>query len=92
MKWVKIGECVHAVARRSKDALPIDRATTLCGLALERTNSIALAPGFDNRCGNCDKRWREIGRATKPAPVKKVDARTVYRPQYTFADFERENT
>jgi hypothetical protein len=91
VRWVKIGERVHAVAHRSRDALPIDRHTTLCGLELERAKSIAVAPGFDNRCGNCDKRWREIGRATKP-PVKKVDARTVYRPQYTFADFEREAT
>lgn len=83
MRWVKIGERVHAVVRAH-------RGQTLCGLELERTKSIAIAPGFDNRCGDCDKRWRKIGRATKPAPVKKIDARTVYRPQFTFADFERE--
>jgi hypothetical protein len=82
MRWVKIGECVHAVVRAH-------RRQTLCRLDLERTKSIAVAPGFDNRCGNCDIEWRRRGRATKPAPVNKV---TVYRPQYTFADFERENT
>lgn len=82
MKWVCISDRIHAVARAHN-------GLTLCGLEIERVKSIAHAPGFENRCLACDREWRHRGRAQKP-PVKKIDARTVYRPQYTFADFEGE--
>jgi hypothetical protein len=83
MRWLRIGERVHAVTREHG-------GLTLCGLAVARACRIEHAGNFDERCANCDRRWRDIGRASKPK-AGRVDYRTVYRPQYTFADFEAED-
>lgn len=84
MRWIQIGERAHAVVRKNK-------GTTLCGLELGRAQSIIVSPPFEDRCGNCDKRWRDIGRASKPKRVvNKSDAKTVYRPRLKFDDFDYE--
>ena len=80
MRWIQIGERAHAVTRKNK-------GVTMCGLELTRTDAIIVSPPFEDRCGNCDKRWRDIGRRSKPKRVVGVDAAD-YKPRFTFADFE----
>lgn len=81
MRWLRIGEKVHVVSRARK------YGRTLCGLEVTRARRIEHDGNFDERCGACDARWRDIGRANKPA-ASKVDRRVVYKPRYTFADYE----
>lgn len=44
-------------------------------------------PAHEDRCGNCDDRLRDMGRAKKK-PEKKayVNPKTVYRPRNRFED------
>jgi hypothetical protein len=56
---------------------------TLCGLPLEDA-VIAKAPGFDDRCGNCDREWRDRGRRQRKTRPKSID----YQPRFKFEDWE----
>lgn len=79
MKWVLIGQSVHVVLRRHD-------GETFCGLSLAQTAKIVASPGFNNRCINCDTKWRAIGRAAcQPA---RVDRRVLYTPRFKFEDWE----
>lgn len=61
---------------------------SLCGVEL--APGVTSAPDdFEHRCGNCDNRWRAMGRENR-RPRKAKRARTVYRPRKTFKDFEAE--
>jgi hypothetical protein len=73
MRWVQTanGERAHAVASGTN--------RTLCGISLKYVGAI-VSPGPDDRCGNCDKRWREIGRAQKKH-VNRPRRRDVYHPR-----------
>lgn len=81
MRWIQIGDRAHAVTRKNK-------GLTLCGLEVVRAKSILVSPPFEDRCGNCDKEWRKLGRATKakkkPTPVA---PRTTYKPRHSFNDW-----
>lgn len=82
MRWIRIGERAHAVLRKNK-------GKTLCGLSLDKTSAITTSPGFDDRCGACDRRWRDYGRATKPKKKPERDL-TTYAPRFNFDDYEQE--
>lgn len=58
-------------------------ARSMCGVKAVETTAQPL--DFEDRCGNCDNDWRELGRLTKPAPAPPTDSRTIYKPRFTFA-------
>jgi hypothetical protein len=81
MKWIHTaidGQKCHAVLTRHG-------GKTLCGLPLDGA-TIAPAPGFENRCGNCDNEWRDRGRRQRKARPQNND----YRPRFTFKDWEEQ--
>jgi hypothetical protein len=83
MKWIRTtnGDKVHAVMHRHDNK-------TVCGIALEHAGSIVIA-GWDDRCQNCDHEWRRRGKANRPkGRDQPVDPRNVYRPRFTFRDWE----
>ena len=82
MKWIHTaidGQKCHAVLTRHG-------GKTLCGLPLDGA-TIAPAPGFENRCGNCDAEWRERGRHQRKK-TRPVSRKEEYRPRFTFKDWE----
>jgi hypothetical protein len=74
MRWVQTtkGEKAHVVVTGAKE--------TLCGIGFEHVVAI-VSPGPDDRCGNCDKWWREIGRKERRT-VNKPRRRDVYSPKH----------
>jgi hypothetical protein len=81
MKWIRThhGDKAHAVSSH-------DSATTMCGIPIRYAAAI-VAPGFDDRCGNCDKEWRRKAKAERPKRQKRRSKDT-YLPRFTFRDWE----
>jgi hypothetical protein len=80
MRWIRTpaGDQAHAVPRAFTNR-------TLCGLFIEGA-AIAAAPGFENRCLNCDREWRRMGRTGSSRP--KPNPRVEYKPKHKFTDWE----
>jgi hypothetical protein len=79
MKWIRtpLGDQAHAVARDHD-------GRTICGLFITEA-TIAAAPGFENRCLNCDREWRRVGRTHRK---QKPDPRVEFKPKHKFTDWE----
>jgi hypothetical protein len=82
MKWVRLPgrRCAHAVSERNETA-------TLCGLPTDGGAFLASIDEED-RCGNCDERWRREGRKSMPRPASARPA-TDYEPRNTFEDWDK---
>jgi hypothetical protein len=80
MRWIRTinGDRAHAILRSGQKR-------TICGIAVTHAAAIVI-PGPDDRCGNCDFAWRELGRARKPGPAFVRD----YAAPFTFDDWEKE--
>ena len=77
MKWIRLphGDKAHAVVA----------GETLCGLGL--VNAVIVpAPGFEDRCGNCDNEWRRRGRAARPHQKPRQDPKMSYQPRFKLED------
>lgn len=60
---------------------------TLCGVSVHVVTT--AAPEFENRCGNCDKEWRERGRKlAPPAPPAPPPGPADYVPRHRFEAFQ----
>jgi hypothetical protein len=78
MRWVRIDTKCH----------PVSRGRTFCGIELATARSVSIAsPTMHDRCAACDEAWRGAGRRSKPQ-VNKPRDRTVYRPRFTYDDWE----
>jgi hypothetical protein len=58
----------------------------MCGVPGEHTRTDENPP-HEERCQNCDSRWRKAGRAKRPKSVRPARERlTTYRPRNTFRE------
>lgn len=83
MKWVrtKSGERAHAVLDGRLLCMQVEAAGF---------DEVVGTVDFEDRCRNCDNRWREAGRATRPkARTPQTKPGTTYRPRHTIRDWER---
>lgn len=60
----------------------------LCGIPAQPAG-IVFQPPQENRCGNCDSAWRDLGKAKRPRRgAKKTESLTTYEPKYKIEDWE----
>jgi hypothetical protein len=83
MKWIAThrGSHAHAILR------PGDK-TTICGIHLadHAAAIITLGDAELDRCANCDKEWRRLGREGRPRAGGKKPA--IYIARFTLRDWE----
>lgn len=89
MRWVKLpkGNRVHVV-------LETDLSRTIEGLSIPKGSVLHDGPPANSvLCQNCDNRWREKGRTSKPPRKHRTprERRELYTPRFTFKDWESES-
>ncbi len=80
MQWIQThnGEKAHAVCRKAK--------TTICGIDLSEHADAIVVPGVEDRCDNCDREWRMLGKKTRPKQQQRKQP--AYVNKFSFRDWE----